>query len=186
MSTLALAAVSDLYLSSFSEELRAEFQTALQVAGLDGEIAMLRVHLKKLNKREPDNFKLILRGVHLIERLVKCNFQIKKENTRTPKSAPAALDTFNLQSLLSETVAPEAIPDDTNPEMSSPVDGPSTATGPPDPAAPPDSPSHTTPPPVAAVAQHRTWSTSSVTKKAPSRLPASAQSLFHRKKHNKH
>jgi hypothetical protein len=182
MSTHALSAVSDLYLSSFSDELRSEFQSALQIAGLDGEIAMLRVHLIKLNKREPDNFKLILRGVHLIERLVKCNFQIQKENTRTQKPAPPA---FNIQSLLSETVAPEAVLDVPNPEMSDPVSEPSTATSP-APTGTPTSPSPITSPPVAAVAPHRTWSTSSVAKKAPSRLPDSAQSLFRKKKHKKH
>ena len=186
MSTQALSAVSDLYLSGFSDELRNEFQSALRIAGLDGEIAMLRVHLIKLNKREPDNFKLILRGVHLLERLVRCNFQIKKENTRAPKSASAALDAFNLRSLFSQPVAPEAVCDDPGPQTSGPVSDPSTVAGSPAPITPPDSPSPITPPPVTAVAPRRTWSTSSVAKKTPSELPVSAQSLFHKKKHKKH
>jgi hypothetical protein len=165
MSTVIAAAshIPDLYLSSLPDDLRADFQTALHRVGLDSEIALLRVQIQKLMKHDPDNLKLMLRIVHLIERLTKCNLQIKKDNA-PPGPGPADSPEPTTPASVSE-ISPETTPVD--------------------PAAAPES-SPGTLPPTAAVPQHRTWSSSSVAHKAPaSRLPASAHFLFQKKKHKK-
>lgn len=82
-------ATSDLYLSCLSEDLRAGFQAILHITSLDGEIALLRTQIQKLIKSDPDNLKMILRIVHLIERLVKCNLQVRKETTPPGKPLQA-------------------------------------------------------------------------------------------------
>jgi hypothetical protein len=183
-------ATSDLYLSCLSEDLRAGFQAILHITSLDGEIALLRTQIQKLIKSDPDNLKMILRIVHLIERLVKCNLQVRKETT--PPGKP--LQSFNLEDIFNQFSA-AAAPDPASPEIADPLvqETPRPASEASDVAAAseeapaPDSPPSSTPPPAPAVPVHHTWPTSSVAKKAPAaRLPASARSLFHRKKHKKH
>jgi hypothetical protein len=190
MSTVTASAIPDLYLSSLPDDLRANFQVALHRTSLDSEIALLRVQIMKLLKHEPDNLKLMLRVVHLIERLTKCNLQIQKENTPPGKSArrDLQLDTaFYPRSAVAgpDHAAPAAVdrPDPETPPA--PAAATVSASGAPVPVAAPEAASAAVA--AAAIPPHRTWSTSSVAHKAPaSRLPVSAHFLFHKKKHKKH
>ena len=190
--TATTSPIPDIYLSDLPEDLRAGFQTVLHRAGLDSEIALLRVQIMKLLKHEPVNLKLMLRVVHLIERLTKCNLQIRKENAPPGKSGrrDLKLDTvvYPRSALTNPDEAKPAAVDRPNPE-SPPTPAAETIS---ENATPGSSVGSEAADPSAAVAtaavpQHRTWSTSSVAHKAPaSRLPASAQFLFHKKKHKKH
>ena len=190
MSTANAAAspIPDLYLSILPDELRTNFQAVLHHTGLESEIALLRVQIGKLIKHDPDNLKLMLRIVHLIERLTKCNLQMRKENTPPGKRSgqdPKLDDVFYPPSALTD-------PDATKPAS---VDRPGPETTPtpeivsekevPVPAAVSET-ATSNPVAAAAVPQHRTSSTSSVAKKAHARLPAPAQTLFQKKKHKKH
>jgi hypothetical protein len=182
MSTYAPSPATALYLSSLSDDLRADFQTALQATGLEGEIALLRVHIMKLNQREPDNIKLILRAVHMIERLVKCGLQIDQQNAHNDNYNPAA----HPPTAVSPAAATKLVS-----QPASIAPGPGNAVDPlhdhtvladavdfADSVAPAD--------PQPAPARTK-WPTSAVAKKAPSaRLPVSAHFLFHKKKHKKH
>jgi hypothetical protein len=182
MSTCAPSPATALYLSSLSDDLRADFQAALQATGLEGEIALLRVHIKKLNQREPDNIKLILRAVHMIERLVKCGLQIDRQNARNDNANPAALP----PTAVSPAAATKLVS-----QPASIAPGPGTAVD----LLPDqtvlaeavvfaDSVAPTDPQPVPA---HTKWSNSVIAKKSPAaKLPASAHFLFHKKKHKKH
>jgi hypothetical protein len=184
--------IPDLYLSSLPDDLRANFQVALHRTSLDSEIALLRVQIEKLMKHDPDNLKLMLRVVHLIERLTKCNLQISKENTPAGKRSrqDSKLDDvfYPPSAFTDRDEAKPASVDRRSPETP-PTPAPETISENRAPVPVVASEESTPSSPVAvaaAVSQHRTWSTSSVAKKAPARLPASAQTLFHKKKHKKH
>jgi hypothetical protein len=191
MSTQAISMSPHLYLSSLPDDLRADFQAALQITGLDGEIALLRVHIAKLNKREPDNLKLILSAVHMIERLVKCGLQIDKQNARHENPGPAShhrRDAANFRTAPSKTPESPVITDTVSVAASPAA---ASVTG----APLPDQPTPVSagvavlenpvvpvvPQPAPAPARAK-WSTSAVAKKAP----ASARFLFHKQKHKKH
>jgi hypothetical protein len=208
MSTFAPSPATALYLSSLSDDLRADFQAALQATGLEGEIALLRVHIAKLNKREPDNLKLLLRAVHMIERLVKCGLQVDKEHARNDKPGLAPRhrrDEANLSPAFfnkapaSPRPAAAKTPErpavaDTASVITSPPYAPETVDPLPDQHTPvsagvavlESSVVPVDPPPTPAPVRTK-WATSAVAKKAPAaKLPASAQFLFHKKKHKKH
>jgi hypothetical protein len=70
-------------------EEQADFEQATEVEGIDEEIALVRVKLKSLIAREPDNTKLIMQGVATLEKLVRTKYNISKEDRQGLKEAIA-------------------------------------------------------------------------------------------------
>ena len=68
-------------------EEQADFEQATEVEGLDKEIALVRVKLKSLIARDPDNTKLIMQGVATLEKLVKTRYNIGKEDKQGLREA---------------------------------------------------------------------------------------------------
>ena len=68
-------------------EEQADFEQATEVEGLDEEIALVRVKLKSLIARDPDNTKLIMQGVATLEKLVKTRYSIGKEDKQGLREA---------------------------------------------------------------------------------------------------
>ena len=66
---------------------QADFEQATEVEGLDEEIALVRVKLKSLIARDPDNTKLIMQGVATLEKLVKTRYNIGKEDKQGLREA---------------------------------------------------------------------------------------------------
>ncbi len=75
------------YSHVLTPEEQADFEQATEVEGLNQEIALVRVKIKSLIAREPDNTRLIMQGMGMIEKLVKTRYNIGKEDKQGLKEA---------------------------------------------------------------------------------------------------
>ncbi len=66
-----------------------DFELATGVEGIDGEIALLRVKIKSLLERDPENIKLIMQATNTLAGLVKTSYNISKEDKKGLKEAIA-------------------------------------------------------------------------------------------------
>jgi hypothetical protein len=60
-----------------------DFETAEGTEGLNGEIALLRVKIKGLVSRDPDNIELILQAANMLARLVKVKYSMSQEQKKS-------------------------------------------------------------------------------------------------------
>ena len=77
------------YSKILDEAERLDFELATGVEGIDDEIALLRVKIKSLVERDPQNIKLIMQAINALERLVRTKFNISKEDKKGLKEAIA-------------------------------------------------------------------------------------------------
>ncbi len=75
------------YSKVLDEAERLDFEMATGVEGIDGEIALLRVKIKSLLERDPENFKLIMQATNTLARLVRTRYNISKEDRKGLKEA---------------------------------------------------------------------------------------------------
>ena len=68
------------YSRELDEGQQQEFARAIEVDGLDEEIALLRVKIKAIVQRDPENLKLIVRAVDSMARLIKIKYNIGKND----------------------------------------------------------------------------------------------------------
>ena len=68
---------------------RVELEEALQVEGIDEEIALLRIKFRELAESQPERIDLHLKAAETIARLVKTRYQISKEQKKSLKEAIA-------------------------------------------------------------------------------------------------
>ena len=66
---------------------RADYQRAIDVEGLDSEIALLRVKIKSLVARDPDNVRLIMQATNALVRLVQTRYNIAKSDKQGLREA---------------------------------------------------------------------------------------------------
>ncbi|MFC1920297.1 hypothetical protein ACFLYQ_01065 [Chloroflexota bacterium] len=66
---------------------RLDFEMATGVEGIDDEIALLRVKIKSLLERDPENIKLIMQAMNTLVRLVRTRYNISKEDKQGLKEA---------------------------------------------------------------------------------------------------
>lgn len=59
-----------------------DFETASKTEGLDDEIALLRVKIKELVKRDPENIELIMQATNMLAKLVKARFSMTKKQEK--------------------------------------------------------------------------------------------------------
>jgi hypothetical protein len=59
-----------------------DFETAEGTEGLDDEIALLRVKIKELVSRDPDNIELIMQAANMLARMVKIKYSMSKEQKK--------------------------------------------------------------------------------------------------------
>jgi uncharacterized protein YjcR len=64
-----------------------DFNLAAGVSGIDDEIALLRMMIKSLLEREPENIKVIMDAANTLARLLKIRFDISKEQKKGLKEA---------------------------------------------------------------------------------------------------
>ncbi len=67
------------YDSALSEAERILLPEAMEVEGLEEEIAVLRVKLNSLIAQEPENMALVLRGMAMLTRAVATKYRLSKE-----------------------------------------------------------------------------------------------------------
>ena len=75
------------YLQALSEAEKLGLEEARDIAGLDEEIAMLRVKLRELIENDPDRFDLQLKITNTIARLVGIHYNISKAQKKSLKEA---------------------------------------------------------------------------------------------------
>jgi hypothetical protein len=61
-----------------SDAERLDLKLSTGIEGLDDEIGLMRVKIKSLVQRDPENIKLIMRAVNYLERLVRTKYNISK------------------------------------------------------------------------------------------------------------
>lgn len=77
------------YSKVLDEAERLDFELATGVEGIDDEIALLRVKIKSLIERDPQNIKLIMQATNTLARLVRTRYHISKEDKKGLKEAIA-------------------------------------------------------------------------------------------------
>jgi hypothetical protein len=75
------------YSRILDEAERLDFELATGVEGIDDEIALLRVKIKSLLERDPENIKLIMQATNALARLVRTRYKISKEDKKGLKEA---------------------------------------------------------------------------------------------------
>jgi hypothetical protein len=68
------------YSKILDEKERLDYKQAVEVEGLDGEIAMFRVKLKSLLEKDPENIKLITHAINALIRLEIAKYNISKDD----------------------------------------------------------------------------------------------------------
>ena len=66
-----------------------DFELASGVDGIDDEIALLRVKIKSILSRDPENIKLIMQVTNALARLVRTRYNITKDQKKGLKEAIA-------------------------------------------------------------------------------------------------
>ena len=64
-----------------------DFELASGVEGIDDEIALLRVKIKSILEKDPENIRLIMQVTNTLARLVKTRYNITKEQKKGLKEA---------------------------------------------------------------------------------------------------
>jgi hypothetical protein len=75
------------YSKVLNETERLDFESATGVEGINDEIALLRVKIKSLLERDPENIKLIMQATNTLARLVRTRYNIGKEDRKGLKEA---------------------------------------------------------------------------------------------------
>jgi hypothetical protein len=76
------------YAQVLDEAERLDFELASGVEGIDDEIALLRIEIKKaITGGDPKNLKLIVEATNALERLIRTRYKITKEQRKGLKEA---------------------------------------------------------------------------------------------------
>ena len=70
------------YTEVMDEAEQADFESAIELDGIDEEIALLRVKIKSLVEYDPQNVHLIMQAVDSIRKLVRTKFSIGKNDKK--------------------------------------------------------------------------------------------------------
>ena len=70
---------ANFYARALTEAEQIELSQALEVEGLDGEIALLRLRLKEMLSEHPENMPLMLRGMELLVKAVGTKYRLSKD-----------------------------------------------------------------------------------------------------------
>ena len=75
------------YAKVLDEAEQLDFELASGVNGIDDEIALLRVKIKSVLEKDPENINLIMRATNTLATLVKTRYKISKEQRKGLKEA---------------------------------------------------------------------------------------------------
>ena len=70
---------------------QAEFAEALTVDGIEEEIALLRLRLRRFVQEHPEDLPLLFRGVELLSRVVGTKYRLSKQEKAAVKSSMQAV-----------------------------------------------------------------------------------------------
>jgi hypothetical protein len=77
----------DFYSKVLDEAEKLDFESASGVNGIDDEITLLRVKIKSVLEKDPENIKLIMQATNTLAGLVKTRYRINKEQRQGLKEA---------------------------------------------------------------------------------------------------
>ena len=77
----------DFYSKVLDEAERLDLELASGVEGIDDEIALLRVKIKSILEKDPQNIKLIMQATNTLAGLVKTRYNISKKQKKGLKEA---------------------------------------------------------------------------------------------------
>jgi hypothetical protein len=75
------------YSKVLDEAEKLDFKSAAGVEGIDDEIALLRVKIKSVLEKDPENIKLIMQATNTLAGLVKTRYRITKEQRQGLREA---------------------------------------------------------------------------------------------------
>ncbi len=75
------------YSKVLDEAEQLDFELAAGVNGIDDEIALLRVKIKSILEKDPENIKLIMQATNTLAGLVKTNYKISRGQRKGLKEA---------------------------------------------------------------------------------------------------
>jgi hypothetical protein len=75
------------YSKVLDEAGRLDFELASGVEGIDDEIALLRVKIKSILEKDPENIRLIMQATNTLAGLVKTSYNMTKEQRKGLKEA---------------------------------------------------------------------------------------------------
>ena len=75
------------YAKVLDEAGQLDFELASGVEGIDDEIALLRVKIKSILAKDPENVRLIMQATNTLARLIKTRYNITKEQKKGLKEA---------------------------------------------------------------------------------------------------
>jgi hypothetical protein len=78
---------TEFYARVLDEAEKLDFETAVELDGIDNEITILRVKIKYILEKQPENIRLIMEATNMLGRLVKTRYNITKEQKRGLKEA---------------------------------------------------------------------------------------------------
>lgn len=81
LSTGRIPGARSFYAKALSEAERVSLEEALQVTGIDEEIALLRVRLQQAIDEKPEDLELMFKGAALLARLIATRYGISKADT---------------------------------------------------------------------------------------------------------
>ena len=70
------------YADALSESERADLPVALEIEGVDQEIALLRLRLRRAIKERPEDMALMMRGIDLLAKAVATRYRLSKRAER--------------------------------------------------------------------------------------------------------
>ncbi|MGD0794401.1 MAG: hypothetical protein ABR958_02235 [Dehalococcoidales bacterium] len=79
--------MSPIYYIVLDEAEKLDFEQAAGVEGIDDEIALLRVKIKSILEKDPENIKLIMEATNTLAGLVKTRYKISREQRKGLKEA---------------------------------------------------------------------------------------------------
>jgi hypothetical protein len=77
----------DFYSKVLDEAEKLDFIAAADVNGIDDEIALLRVKIKSVLEKDPENIKIIMQATNTLAGLVKTRYRITREQRQGLKEA---------------------------------------------------------------------------------------------------
>ena len=75
------------YSHVLNEDEQADFELATRVEGIDEEIALLRVKIKSLVERDPENIRLIMQSINTLAKLIVTKYNLRQDDKQGLKEA---------------------------------------------------------------------------------------------------
>ncbi len=91
------------YTSALTRAERTELPSAMSLEGLDGEIALLRIRLRRLAGNKPDEFALLLRGIGTLAKSLSVKYKLSSGSTEELEKEMLATVEELLQAIAEES-----------------------------------------------------------------------------------